>query len=130
MPGIRACRRSTDYVHGPVVVAMIPVGMMQVAINEIVYVVTVGNRFMTTSWPMHMTWLVACTGMVRGAAVRISVRDLKPMFIDMIPMRMMQVTIVQVVNVAIMFDRRMAAVRTVRMIVIFVNIAAAHESFL
>jgi len=28
---------------------MIPVGMMQVAINEIVYVVTVGNRFMTTS---------------------------------------------------------------------------------
>ena len=109
---------------------MIPVGMMQVAINEIVYMVTVGNRFMTTSWPMQMTWLVACTGMVRGAAVRIGVRDLKPMFIDMISMRVMQMTIVQVINVTVMFYRRMTAVRTVLMIVIFVNIAAAHESFL
>jgi len=79
---------------------------------------------------MHMPWLVACTGMVRGAAVRIGVRDLKPMFIDMISMRVMQMTIVQVINVTVMFYRRMTAVRTVLMIVIFVNIAAAHESFL
>jgi len=103
---------------------MIPVGMMQVAINEIVYVVTVGNRFMTTSWPMHMTWLVAFTGMVRGAAVRIGVRDLKPMFIDMISMRMVQMTIVQVINVTVMFYRRMTAVGTMFVGMIFVNVAA------
>ena len=103
---------------------MIPVGMMQVAINEIVYVVAVRNLFMTTSWPMHMTWLVACTGMVRGAGIRIRVRHLNRVLVNMIPMRMVQMTIVQVINVTVMFYHRMTAVGAMFVGMVFVNIAA------
>jgi len=103
---------------------MIPVGMMQVAINEIVYVVTMGNRFMTAPWSMHMPWLVACTGMVRSAGIRIRVRHFNRVLINMIPMRMMQMTIVKVIDVTVMFNRGMPAVGAMFMGVIFMDVAA------
>lgn len=99
-------------------------------IHEVIYVVAVGNRLMTAPRPMHVVQIVARTGVIRGAGVWIGVRDLESMLIDMISMRVVQMTIVQVINVAIMFNRRMTTARTVLMFVIFVNIAAAHVSLL
>jgi len=103
---------------------MIAVGMMQVAINEIVYVVAVRNRFMTAPWSMHMPWLVACTSMVRDAGIRIRVRHLNRVLVNMIPMGMVQMAIVQVINVTVMLYRRMTAVGAMFVGMIFVNVAA------
>jgi len=48
----------------------------------------------------------------------------------MIPVGVVPMSIHQVINVTIVFDRRMAAIRAVFMRVIFVNVTAAHVGLL
>jgi hypothetical protein len=53
------------------VVAVITMRVMEMPLNEIIGVVSVGNRFMTTARTMSMIWAVAATSMLGRTTVRV-----------------------------------------------------------
>ncbi len=84
--------------------------------------IAMGHRFVTAVRSMNM----AITIMHRDTAARIGVADFDHMLIDMIFVRMVQVTIMKIVHVVAMLDRRMATAWTMLMGVIFV-LVTSHE---
>jgi hypothetical protein len=45
--------------NGPVIITMIPMWMMQVAVDQVVKVITVGNALMCTAWAMYMSLVMS-----------------------------------------------------------------------
>lgn len=68
---------------------------------------------MTTVWPMNVTGLMRAAVVLGGTSVWICPADGKIMFIDMASMDMMQVRVVEVIRMPVVFDGRVAAIRTV-----------------
>lgn len=111
------------------IVAVIPVGMVQMTIHEVVDVIAVGHRLMTATGAMHMVRVVPGALMRGGATVGVGVRYLDHVLVDVILMRMMQVSIMQVIGMTIVFDGRMAAARAMFVIVVGM-LLAAHSDLL
>ena len=65
------------------------VRMMQVTIYEIINVISVRHRFVTTSWSMNMIGFVSITLVIRGATIRIFLRNFNDMLVHMVSMRVM-----------------------------------------
>ena len=95
------------------VVAVVPMWVVEVAAHSVIYMATVRNWLVTTAGAMHMSGVVTSTTMVRGAAIGVFAADIDHVLIDVISMRMMQVTIVQVIDMATVPYRGMAAARPV-----------------
>src|SRR5262245_45995179 len=89
---------------------MVAVRMMQPPIHKIVDVIAVRHGFMPAARAMPVSALV-----FRRAAVGVGGVDRKGMFVDMIPMHMVQMAVVQIVDVAVVTNRGMPAVWTVLM---------------
>lgn len=98
------------------VVAVIPVDVVQVAAHQIVHVVAVRDGFVAAVGPMDMTRVVAAAAVRRRACVRVGLRDGDHVLIDVTVVGVMQVTIMEVVNVTIMQDGLMAAIGAVNMV--------------
>jgi hypothetical protein len=94
---------------------MITVRMVKVPIDEIVDMVAMRDRLMSTSRPVHMTWLVSGATVVGRATIRILGRHFYDVLVYVIGMRVVQVPVVQVVDMIAMADRRMTAGRAVLM---------------
>ncbi|HEU4855105.1 MAG TPA: hypothetical protein VFS89_07450, partial [Nitrosospira sp.] len=86
------------------IVTMIIVGVMEVPIDQIVDVVAVGDSFMSAIRPVHMFLLVSRAFVGGCATVRIDLRYIYHMFIDMVPVRVMQVAIVQIIDMIAMHN--------------------------
>lgn len=99
--------------HGPVVIAMVAVRMVQVSIHQIIDMVAMRYCVMTATGTVHMRGVVCTAFMIRCATVRIGARYLDHVLIDVIAMGVVQVPVVQIVDVAVMADGRMTATRTV-----------------
>jgi hypothetical protein len=89
--------------------------MMQVAINQIVHMVAMRHRFMAASGSMLVVCIVTSATMLRSALVGIGRADLDDMLIDMVAMHVMEMPVVEVVDMAVMQDGRMTAIRTMNM---------------
>jgi hypothetical protein len=96
-----------------VIVAMIAVRMVQVSVDQIISVITVWNRLMTTAGAMSMRRLMVAASVLRRAAIRIRGSDFDHVFIDMTVVHMMQVAVVEIIDVAVMSNRGMTAARPV-----------------
>lgn len=83
--------------------------MMQTAADQIIGVVSVRHRGMSAAVSMR----VAGTCRVGLATVRRIGTYLDHMFVDVVIMHVMQVTVMQIVDVALMTDRHVAAIFTV-----------------
>jgi hypothetical protein len=83
-----------------VVVAVVAVRVVKMAGYPIVHMLAVRHRFAATSGPVDMARLVPTAAVVRGAAVGVLARYLNHVLVDMTFVRMVEVTIVQVVGVA------------------------------
>jgi hypothetical protein len=94
---------------------MVAVGVVQVAIDQIVDVIAVGDGFVAAALSMDVSSIMSAALMVGGAAVRVLVSDLNHMLIDVIAVRMMQMRIVQIVDVALMAYRDMTTLWAVNM---------------
>ena len=94
---------------------MVAVRMMQVAINQIVHMVPMRYRFVTTCRPMLVTCVVTGATMLRSALVGIGRRDLDDMFIDMVALDVMEMPVVQIVDMAVMLDGCVSAIWAVDM---------------
>jgi hypothetical protein len=109
------------------VVAMIAVRMMQSSVHEVIDVVAVRYGFVTATRAVGMPR----TSHVRRALRRICLADRQHMLIDVVAMRVVHVAIVQIVDVPIVTDRGMSAIRVMLVMVIgVVRFVAGGHGFL
>ena len=94
------------------VVAVVSMRMMEVAADAVVDVVAVRDRLVAAAGAVDMAGLMTPAAMVRRAAVGVVSGDVDHVIVDMILMRVVEVTIVQIVDVAAVAHGRVAATRT------------------
>lgn len=73
------------------VVAVALVGMMKVPGHQVIYMVSVGNRFVTTSGTVDVSRFVRSAVMLRRASVRIALTDLDGMLVDVVTVHSVKV---------------------------------------
>jgi hypothetical protein len=108
------------------VIAVVSVGMVEVAIDQVVDVVAVRNRRMAAVGSVHMAFLVPAAVMGRGAAIGVGGIDLENVLIDVVRMWMMQVSVVQVVHMTLVLNGQVATAGSMLVVVVRVNLAVAH----
>ena len=101
------------------VVAVIAVLVMQTAVDDVVNVITVRYGFVAATFAVN----VAVAGVNRMAAVRIGFIDAQDVFIVVAVVLMVQVAVVQIIDVAFVFDGSVAAVCAVNVVMMFVGFA-------
>ncbi len=109
------------------IVAVIAVRMMQVAGNAIIYMIAMWHRLMATPKTMYMVRRMAATAVIAGAAVRVIARHLDPVLIDMAVMRVMKMTVVQIIHMAAVVHGGMAAARPMLMRVVEMGLRRASR---
>jgi hypothetical protein len=96
------------------VVTMIAMGMVQVVIDEVVDVVAVRHRLVPAIGSVSVCDLVAAALVIGRAAFRILCSDLQDMLLNQggarLPHRMMEVTVMKIIDMTAVFDADMAAV--------------------
>lgn len=114
--------------QGSVVVAVPAVRMVQVAVHQVVHMVAVRHRRMAAARPVYVGRIVP-RAVARGRApIRIRIRYLHAVFVDVVAVWMVHVDVVQVVNVITMADGDVAALGAVNMIVVVVvRLGAVHR---
>lgn len=98
------------------------------AVDEIVDMIAVRDRFVAAARTVDVSSVMSGAVMVGRATIRVLVAHLNAMFIDMISVRMVKMTIVEIVHMVAMPNRDVAAMRSVRVIVIGMmrKIAGGH----
>jgi hypothetical protein len=94
-----------------VVVAVIAVRVVQMAADTVVDMIAVRNRLMAASGAVDMTCVVAAAAMVGGAVVRVVARHFDHMLVDMSFVRMVEMTVMEIIDVPAVAHRRVAAAR-------------------
>ena len=89
------------------IIAMVAVGMVKPAANQIVDMVSVWDSLVAAAW----TVAVRTTAGVMIAAVGVLIADLDDVLVNMPIVEMMQMAIVKVIDVVSMADRRVSTVR-------------------
>ena len=119
----------SDQFDRAVVVAVVAVRVVQVAIDEVIDVVAMWHRFVAAAGAVDVSGFVAAAVVVGRAGVRVGGADGDAVFIDVVAMRVVQVAVVQVIDVAVVLDGGVAAARAVLVRVVgvvrFVAAAAA-----
>jgi len=108
-----------------VIVAMVAVRMMQVAVHEVIDMIAVRDRLVAAAEAVDVRGVVARAG--RSVTVGIRGADFDDVLIDMTPMRMMQMPVVQIVDMPVVFDGGVAAAGAVFVVVIGMDFAVAHS---
>jgi hypothetical protein len=99
--------------YRPVVIAMAIMWVMQPSVHEVIDVITVRHLFVSAARTMRMR----APGLGR-AARGVGIANFDNMFVDMIFMHVMQMTIVQIIDMAVMAHSRVPTVGTMLMCVI------------
>jgi hypothetical protein len=98
--------------------------MMQMAIDEIIDMVTVGNRRMSAARTMNMVLVMPLADMAPRASRRIGVGDVQCMLLDDAASGLMvQVAVVQIIDMVTMLNRGVPAIGSVDMVMMFVSVA-------
>lgn len=100
------------------VVAVIAVRMVQVPVNQIVHMVTVGYRGMAAIWPMHVIGCMTGALVLWRTGIGVCCRDANHMFIDMVTVRMVQMAIMQIVNMPLMLNGDVPAIGPMLVVVV------------
>ena len=104
---------------------MIAVWMMKATVDKVVGVISMGHWFVAAAGSVDVARLVpAARG---GVPIGIFSSHFDHMLINMPGVRMMQMTVVQIINVAAVLHRNMAAVSSMHVLVPLVDLAVAHK---
>ena len=111
------------------IIAMVAMRIVEMPVDQVIDMLSMRDCFMAAVRAMHVLPSVSLAPVGRRAAFRIVPRDGEYVLIDMVIMRVMQVSVMQVTNVIIVHDARMAALRAVRMGMIFMlrQVTIAHR---
>lgn len=104
------------------VVAVTAVRVMEMPVNQIVDVIAMRYRFMPASGAMLMGRVVPGTSMVGRAACRVCAAHFDHMLIDVIAMRLVEMTVVQVVDMIAVLDCNVSATGSVNVGVALVDL--------
>lgn len=124
-----ATAEQSDQGDGAVVVTVAAVRVVQVAVDQVVYVIAVGNSLMAAAGAMRVAGCVAAAGVRRRTCLGVRAAHREHVLIDMIFVIMVKVAGVQVISMVAMKDGAVAAVRAMDVLVVFVPMMA-HVSFL
>jgi len=94
------------------------VNMMQVAVNQVVGVISMRHLGMAASWTMHVVFWVAAAIMRRRASVWVVLVYADHMFLDVPGMGVMQMPVVQVISMAFVQDGNVSAPDLMHMVVV------------
>jgi hypothetical protein len=111
-----------------VVVAVIAVGMVQRALDQIIHMIAVRDRLMTTAGTVHVVCFMALMPELWRAAIWVPGAHLDHMLLDNVALVVVQVAIVKVVDVITIPDCGVAAGGIVPMGM--VGISLCHDGFL
>ncbi|MFS8977221.1 hypothetical protein PO002_22365 [Cupriavidus necator] len=92
------------------VIAMIPMGVMQMIANQIVYMVAVRYGLMAAARAVPVVRVMAAALMVGGTPIRIGVAYCKHVLIDVIAVHVVEVAVMQIVNMSLMTHGEVAAI--------------------
>ncbi len=104
------------------IIAVTVVDVVQAAVNKVVDVVAMWHRLVPAARPMHM----GTAGLQRCALLGVGGTHFNHVFVIVIAVRVMQMAIVQVVDVAIVAYRNMPATGAVLVIIVLMGIRARH----
>ena len=93
------------------------------AIDDVVDVIPVGDRFMPAAGAVDVVFVVAGAAVGRRTGVGIRVGHVESMFVHVVSVHVMQVTVVKVVNVIAVSNRCMSAIRSMNVRVVGVFVA-------
>lgn len=108
-------------------VAVPAMRMVEMAVDEVVLVVAVGNRFVPAARAVLVAVVVGAARVFGGAVSRVGFVDREPMLIVVAIVRMVQMAVVEIVGVPVVANRGVAAALAVLMPVVVVRLVA-HES--
>jgi hypothetical protein len=100
-----------------VIVTVKPMGMMQVAVDQVIEMVPVGNCLVATIRTVNMRFIMSRAGVAWRTSLRIHRVHAKVVVVNMIALRVMQVAVVKIVRMTIVSHSRMTTVRTMRVAV-------------
>lgn len=104
------------------VVAVIAMGVMKVALHEVVGVVTVRNRQVAAAPTVDVVARVRPAVVVGGAPVGVAFVDLDHVLVDVVPVGMMEVAVMEVVDMVAVPHPRVAAALAVFVVVVGVDV--------
>ena len=108
------------------VVAVVPVGAVQVPSDQVVDVITVRHRGMAAVRAVYVLGGMAVTHVLRRTRCWVRGINSDPAFVDVVAVDHMEVAVVKIVDVPAVLDRGVAARRAVDVIVLGVNWVVAH----
>ena len=97
------------------IVAVIAVRMVKVSGHAIIHVVAVRHRLVAAAGAVHMAPIMPTATMVGGAALGVLARDLDHMLVDVTLVRMVEMTVMQIVGMATMVHGGVSAPRSMLM---------------
>lgn len=108
------------------VVAVIPVRVVEVTVDEVVDMVPVRHHLVSAAGAVPVRGNMAVARVIGRADVGMLGIDGHDVFIDVIPVRVVEMPVVQVVDVAVVQDCAVAAARPVLVWVVLVRGMSAH----
>lgn len=109
------------------IVAVVAVRMVQVALDEVVHVVTVGHGFVAAARAVLVVGGVALAVVRRSARFGILRADLDRMLVIVALVGVMEVAVVQIVDVTVVFDGSVPAAGAVDMLVVLMDYMFGHD---
>src|SRR6185312_9321302 len=101
------------------IVAMVIMGVVKMASDQVIHMVSVRHGFVTAVGAVYMALRVTFTFMFRSTVLGIGLADVYDMLINMVAVRVMQMTIMKVADMVIVRDASVTAFRAVGMGMIF-----------
>ena len=109
------------------VVAVIAMRMMKPAVDQVIDMIAMWDRFVAASPLMHMLGIMPLVPEFRRAAGWILCAHLDDMFLDDVACLMVQMAVVEIVDVVAMFDGDVTAFRAVLVRMVGVNAMAVRS---
>ena len=114
---------SSNELDRTVVITVVTMGVVQVAIDDVVDVIPVGHSLMTASWSVYVVFIMTCAGVIGRAGVWIFLIHVKAVLIYVVSMHVMKMAVMNIVDVISMPNRCVATIRPMHVCVVHVFFA-------
>ncbi len=112
------------------IVAMVAVVEVKMVADDVVDMVAVRDRLVSTARAVDVGLVMAAALVVRSAGVRIAAVFGEPMLVHVVAVHIVHVPVVQIIGMAVVVDRRMTAAGTMLMVMFLMGVArAVHGNF-
>lgn len=112
--------------HRTVIVAVAIVGVMKVAIDQVVDVIPMRHGLVTTAGSVDVRRIVAGTHVTAGASIRVGLVDRDHVLVDVVAVKVVEVPVMKVVRVSVVSQGRMPTLGSVDVGVVLMDFAVTH----